>query len=115
MNAAPLPKTAHPVRRTSGFVLALRVIARNCRPAVTQPARPRARTALVSLKQRLRRKHLASARTAVVLAAELALQLLDLVLEARILADLTIDLADRVQHGGVIAVAEPPADLRQRP
>src|SRR6476620_54224 len=78
------------------FVLAPRVIARNCRPAVTQPAGSRAPTALVSRKERLRRKHSASAPTALVLAAELALQLLDLVLEARVLADLTIDLADRV-------------------
>src|SRR4051812_41885302 len=49
------------------------------------------------------------------LSAQLPLELFDLVLEARVLADLTVDLPDRVQHRGVVAIAEAPADLGERP
>lgn len=44
---------------------------------------------------------------------EKPLQLLKLVSEVRILADLALDLADRVQNGRVVATAEPPPDLGQ--
>jgi hypothetical protein len=49
------------------------------------------------------------------LAVELALQFFDLVLEARIVAYLLVYLAYRVKHGGVVPIAEPASDLRQRP
>src|SRR5262245_40782643 len=49
------------------------------------------------------------------LAAQLPLQLLDLILEPGIITHLLVDLAYRVQHRRVIAVAEATADLRQRP
>src|SRR5690606_7288256 len=43
------------------------------------------------------------------------LKLFDFVPQARITAKLVLDLSDRMQDGRVIAVAEPAADLRQRP
>lgn len=45
---------------------------------------------------------------------ELALQQFHLVGQRRILGDQPFDLANRVQHRGVVAAAEPAADLRQR-
>ena len=45
---------------------------------------------------------------------ELALERLDLLGEDVIVAGQVLDLAHGVQHGGVIAAAEPPADLRER-
>lgn len=45
---------------------------------------------------------------------ELTLQALDLVLQARVLADQCLDLAHRMQNRGVIAATEAAADFRQR-
>src|ERR1051325_7765455 len=45
---------------------------------------------------------------------KLALQDLDFVGQHGVVADQAFDLAHRMQHGGVVAAAEPPADLRQR-
>ena len=39
---------------------------------------------------------------------------LDFVGKCLIVAYQVLDLADRMQHGGVVAAAEPPPDLRQR-
>jgi hypothetical protein len=44
---------------------------------------------------------------------EKPLQLLKLVSEVRILVDLALDLADRVQNRRVVAATEPPPNLRQ--
>src|SRR4029077_7787596 len=46
---------------------------------------------------------------------KLPLQGLDLLGQARVVANEILDLAHRVQDRGVVASAEPPADLRQRP
>src|SRR6185436_19750904 len=46
--------------------------------------------------------------------AQQALQKLDLLAELVVVVHQLLDLADRVQHGGVISIAEPPADLGQR-
>src|SRR5215207_4121362 len=43
-----------------------------------------------------------------------ALQELDLVVEAGVLAEQSLDLAHGVEDGGVVAPAEAPADLRKR-
>ena len=44
---------------------------------------------------------------------QLALDHLDLFGERPVIADQTFDLADGLQHGGVVAPAEAPADLRR--
>ena len=46
---------------------------------------------------------------------QLALEQLDLVGQRGIVADQVFDLANRVQHGGVVAAPEAAADLRERP
>jgi len=45
---------------------------------------------------------------------QLPLQDFDLVGQHGVVADQSFDLAHRMQHGGVVAPAEPPADFRQR-
>src|SRR5262245_10411572 len=49
------------------------------------------------------------------LAIELPLQFLDFFLEAGVLTHLLVDLADRMQHRGVIAITEAAPDFGQRP
>lgn len=48
------------------------------------------------------------------LVAQQALQKFNLLAELVVIAHELLDLADRVQHGGVVAVAKPPANLGKR-
>src|SRR5471030_1293863 len=82
--------------------------ARFCSPLIS-PGRPQGGAKAVHLSPQAERGWPAW------LLLQLAFENLDFLGQGHVVADQALDLAHRMQHGGVVAAAEAPADFRQRP